>query len=147
MRNPFETSSSWSSSHWPTSWSRLPATAGVVVSTALLAGLAYAVWRSVRTTHVSRRGARAGGQPEDLTRWEGEGGGVPVGGSRTAAELNRSSGVSSGVSSGMSSSGSSGVSGTQAATSSPPLGGSSAHSPTGSTGGGLGGESSSRLPH
>lgn len=70
------------------SWSHLPATAGVVVSTVLLAGLTYAAWRALRGTHAGRKGSRPAGQAEDLTRWEGEGGGVPVGGSRTAAEMN-----------------------------------------------------------
>lgn len=89
MRNPFESHSWWSAERPSTAWSKLPATAGVVVSTALLAGLTYAVWRALRSTHASRQGARPGGQPEDLTRWEGEGGGVPIGGGRTAAsELN-----------------------------------------------------------
>lgn len=82
MRYPFHSNS------WSPSWSRLPATAGVVVSTVLLAGLTYAAWRALRGTHVGRRGSRPAGQPEDLTRWEGEGGGVPVGGGRTAAEMN-----------------------------------------------------------
>jgi hypothetical protein len=80
MRNPFE-SRSWTSPLSGPSWSRLPATAGVVVSTALLAGLGYAVWRTLRRSHALREGAQPARQPEDLTRWEGEGGGV---GSSTA---------------------------------------------------------------
>lgn len=79
MRNPFESHSSWSPSQWSGRWSRLPATTGVVVSTALLAGLTYAIWRAVRSSHVARRGTQPVRQPEDLTRWEGEGGGVPMG--------------------------------------------------------------------
>lgn len=81
MRNPFQ------STPWSTPWSRLPATAGVVVSTVVLAGLTYAAWRALRSTHTSRQSAKPARQPEDLTRWEGEGGGVPVGGARTAAEM------------------------------------------------------------
>jgi hypothetical protein len=34
-----------------------------------------------------REAARARAQPRDLQTWEGEGGGVPVGGSRTAAQV------------------------------------------------------------
>lgn len=110
MRNPFD-STPWSSSWSDTlsrSWARVPATAGVVVSTALLAGLTYAVWRAVRSTHVARQGARPGGQPEDVTRWEGEGGGVPVGSTgRTASELSTGS---TGMGGGLSSSPAGGVS-------------------------------------
>lgn len=87
MRNPFD-SNAWSPSWSDTlqrSWSRVPATAGVVVSTALLAGLTYAVWRAVRHTHVARKDGRLEGPTEDVTRWEGEGGGVSMGSGRTAS--------------------------------------------------------------
>lgn len=91
IHNPFESNTSRWADALSRSWSRVPATAGVVVSTALLAGLTYAVWRAVRNTHQTRQSARPAAPPDDVTRWEGEGGGMPVSGSRMAADTSPTS--------------------------------------------------------
>jgi hypothetical protein len=56
-----------------------------VIRTLLLAGIAGLAWKMVRDDRVRRRVAAPAAAPVPLQRWEGEGGGVPVGAGQTAA--------------------------------------------------------------
>lgn len=54
---------------------------------AVLGGLIALGWRSVRHVQAERQSTRPRADPEHLQTWEGEGGGVPVDGHRTAAQV------------------------------------------------------------
>lgn len=51
----------------------------------LLAGIAGLAWKMVQDGRVRRRVGAPASTPVPLQRWEGEGGGVPVGDGQTAA--------------------------------------------------------------
>jgi hypothetical protein len=54
---------------------------------AVLAGLATLSYRSVCCSRDERRKVRPRTAPEHIQTWEGEGGGVPIGTHRTAAQV------------------------------------------------------------
>lgn len=54
---------------------------------AALGALLGLSWRTISCVHADRRSAVPRAKPEHLQTWEGEGGGVPVGTHRTAAQV------------------------------------------------------------
>ena len=58
-----------------------------VVALATIGALLGLSWRCLAQVRAERRTARPRAEPEHLQTWEGEGGGVPVDDSRTAAQV------------------------------------------------------------
>jgi hypothetical protein len=58
-----------------------------VIALSMLGGLIALGWRGLARAQADRRSTRPRAEPEHLQTWEGEGGGVPVGEHRTAAQV------------------------------------------------------------